>query len=495
MNFKLSTTKIEQSSAALLVVGSDAAAPKTGSSLDRIDKKLGGSLRKILKNEGFKGKNSESKFVHSHGPLKANAVLVIGLTYKDDGDLPMHPLEQLRQAAAAAARLANQKKCKSVAFDLSAWSDRTIDEADQVQAVVEGMELAVYRFEKYLKSQKVAVQSVDIFGAHSNTANRQAITRGQAIAEGTKLARDLVNTPACDMTPKRIAQESRRIRGINCRVYNRSEIARLKMNSFLSVSLGSEQPPALIHMTYRPRSRTKKSIAIVGKGVTFDSGGLSIKPAVSMETMKDDMAGAAAVVGLMATLSKLKPDCTVHGIIAATENMPSGNAVKPGDVVRAMNGKTIEVLNTDAEGRLTLADAIHFVLQKKPDLVIDMATLTGACLVALGERVSGIMGNDDELIDSLIETGDAAGELMWQLPLINEYADQIKSSIADVKNIGGRWGGTITAGLFLKQFVDDTPWAHIDIAGPSWTDKPLPYAPRGGTGCLVNTLTRFILDY
>ncbi len=499
MEFQLSRAKAESISGGIVAVTSDKEGIRKVSSLDQLNKKSGGHIARILKQEEFKGKKGQSKLIHNPGSLSCQAVLILGIAQKNGGDLAPNILEIIRQTAAAAVKTANQRKHKSLVFDLSAWPRKPFKEEELIQAAVEGMEMAVYQFNDYLSKdaiKKPTVKNVILLGVGTTANNKKAIQRGQAIAEGTILARDLVNTPAGDMTPRRLAAEAKKVGpGIQCRVYGKAEIAKLKMNSYLVVSNGSQEPPALIHMTYRPRAKTKKSVAIVGKGVTFDSGGLSIKPANSMETMKDDMAGAAAAIGLMKTLARVKPKCTVHVVVAATENMPSGSAFKPGDIAKAMNGKTIEILNTDAEGRLTLADALHFAIQKKPDVVIDMATLTGACLIALGDRCSGVMSNDDDLLDGLIDASEASGEMLWQLPLIDEYAAQIKSPIADVKNIGGRWGGTITSGLFLREFVGDARWAHIDIAGPSWTDRPLPYSIKGGTGCMVITLTRFILDY
>jgi leucyl aminopeptidase len=498
MNYKLSSAKAEDATTAVVTVGNATAKIKRGSTLERLDKKMKGHIGRILKQAAVKGKSGEANLIHSQGRLPCDAILILGSAYEAKGDLAPNRLELLRQAAARAARIANQRKYKSLSFDLSSWHHKDSKEVDQLEAIVEGMELGLYRFAPYkdTKEDKQTLTTVNILGASSSAANRHGLERGRAIAEGTQLARDLVNTPAGDMTPTRMGREAKKIaKGIQIRVYNRQEIAKMKMGAFLAVASGSTEAPALIHMCYRPKTKTKKSIAVVGKGVTFDSGGLSLKPATGMETMKDDMAGAAAAIGLMKTLSVLKPKCTVHVVVAATENMPSGSAVKPGDIARSMSGKTIEILNTDAEGRLTLADALHFVLQKKPNLVIDVATLTGACLVALGERCAAVMGNDQKLLKGLKAASQHSGERLWPLPLIEEYAAENKSPIADIKNVGGRWGGTINAGLFLREFVGDARWAHIDIAGSSWTDKELPYATKGGTGSMVSTLTRFILDY
>jgi leucyl aminopeptidase len=267
------------------------------------------------------------------------------------------------------------------------------------------------------------------------------------------------------------------------------------MGAFLGVAAGSEQPPKFIHLTYAPSGKRRRKVAIIGKGITFDSGGLDLKSAEGMLRMKDDMSGAAAVLAVMRALPALKPPFEVHGLIAATENMPSGSAIRPGDVLRAMNGTTIEVGNTDAEGRLTLADAICYAGEKiGADEVIDMATLTGACVVALGPLCSGLMASDQRLADRLLAAARAAGERVWQLPLIDEYKEQFKSDVADLNNTGGRNGGAITAGLFLREFAGRIPWAHLDIAGPAFIDKDAPLGPKGATGVAVRTILTYLTD-
>jgi leucyl aminopeptidase len=280
---------------------------------------------------------------------------------------------------------------------------------------------------------------------------------------------------------------------LKLRIYDRDACRKLGMGAFLGVAAGSEQPPKFIHLTYAPRSRARKRVAVVGKGITFDAGGLDLKSAEGMLRMKDDMSGAAAVLGIMHALPRLRPTVEVHGLIAAAENMPSGSAIRPGDVLRAMNGTTIEVGNTDAEGRLTLADALCYAnRQVKPDEIIDMATLTGACVVALGPLCAGLFTNEKSLGDRLLAAAEEAGERLWPLPLIEDYREFLKSDIADLNNVGPRGGGAITAGLFLKEFAGSTPWAHLDIAGPAFSEKDLPLAPKGGTGVAVRTLLSYL---
>jgi leucyl aminopeptidase len=309
-------------------------------------------------------------------------------------------------------------------------------------------------------------------------------------------ARDLVNTPAGDMPPAQIAREAQRMArsvGLTCKVWNESQLDKGGFGGILGVGKGSVNPPRLIELTYTGAG-TATPIALTGKGIAFDSGGLSIKDAKGMETMKYDMGGAASILATMKAIARLKPKINVIAAIPCAENLPSGSAQKPGDVITHRGGTTSEVLNTDAEGRLVLADALAFLAERKPELIVDTATLTGACVVALGTGISGAMGNDDALIRGLIAAGDASGEPIWQLPLHREYRQLIDSSVADIKNIGDRWGGAITAAWFLAEFVGDTPWCHLDIAGPGFSDRGTDLSPRGATGVPVRTLVRFVLD-
>ena len=326
---------------------------------------------------------------------------------------------------------------------------------------------------------------------------REGARVGGLMAEATVLARDLVNEPANALTAAALATSARtlaRAGGLRVRVYDRPGCERMGMGAFLGVNRGSEEPPRFIHLAYRPGRRVRRRIALVGKGITFDSGGLDLKTAEGMERMKGDMSGAAAVLGVMKVLPRLGPPVEVHELIAATDNMPSGSATKPGDVLRAMNGKTIEVNNTDAEGRLTLADAIGYARKVvKPDEIVDVATLTGAVAIALGPLCAGAMSNDEGLQQRILEAGQRAGERIWPLPLIDEYREGLKSEVADIRNTGPRGGGAITGGLFIKEFAETTPWVHLDIAGVAFTDKELPYAPKGGVGFGTRTLLTYLL--
>lgn len=370
-------------------------------------------------------------------------------------------------------------------------------------AAVESLSLASYRFAGYsskLKREQAQGQLRQVFIVVPKAARRQsqaAAARAQEIMAGVTLARELVNRPAAEIRPRTLAREAQAIarhhKNIKLKIFDRRQIAQLKMNAFLAVARGSDEPPMLIHLTYKPKQAAKK-IFIVGKGITFDSGGLSLKPAEYMENMKCDMAGAAAVLGLFSVLPRLNIPVEVHGVIAAAENMPSGRAYRPGDILRAKNGKTIEVANTDAEGRLTLADALAYASDFKPDAIVDLATLTGACMVALGETVAGLFGSNDELLENLVAAAKNTGEAVARLPMPAEYQGIIESRVADLKNIGNNYAGAITAAMFLREFVDEKiPWAHLDIAGPSFAEKPrLPYWDFGGTGYGVRLLAEYL---
>ncbi|HVC64665.1 MAG TPA: leucyl aminopeptidase, partial [Candidatus Dormibacteraeota bacterium] len=331
----------------------------------------------------------------------------------------------------------------------------------------------------------------------SQAAAGEGMRAGEIWAAAVCLARDLVNEPANVVTPAYLAgraQEIARAGHLGLKVLEREDCAKLGMGAYVGVAQGSEEPPKFIHLTYTPAGRARRRVAIIGKGITFDSGGLDLKSADGMLRMKDDMAGAAAVLGLFQALGRLKPPVEVHGLIAATENMPSGTAQRPGDIVRAMNGLTIEIGNTDAEGRLTLADALAYAVEHiKPDEMIDMATLTGAVVIALGQGVSGMMASDDGLASRVLAAADGAGERMWRLPLHDEYKDGLKSDVADLNNISSQRGaGAIVAGLFMREFTAGVPWLHLDIAGTAFTERDLALGPKGATGVGVRTLLTYL---
>ena len=459
----------------------------------RVDEASRGALADVLQAEKFGAKVGQVTHVHTNGRLPARRVVVVGL-----GKRAETTAEALRRAAAAGLRRARDLGARAVTVEV--LGDR-LPVRQRAQAVVEGAILGTYTFDRYKreKNDKLVetLQLAEPDGRHRREAGDGA-RRGEVFALATWFARDLVNAPANDVNPThlaRVATDIGKSGGLRVKVLDRVECRQLGMGAFLGVAAGSEQPPKFIHLVYTPAGRRRKRVAIVGKGITFDSGGLDLKSAEGMLRMKDDMSGAAAVLGIMRALPALKPGVEVHGLIAATENMPSGSAVRPGDVLRAMNGTTIEIGNTDAEGRLTLADAICYAAQKvNADEIVDMATLTGACVVALGPLCSGLFANDQGLADRLIAAAEAAGERVWQLPLIDEYRENLKSDVADMNNVGPRGGGAITAGLFLKEFAGERPWAHFDIAGPAFVEKDTPLSPRGATGCAVRTILSYLTD-
>jgi leucyl aminopeptidase len=406
--------------------------------------------------------------------------------------------EPLRRAAAGAVRRARDLGAATVAVFMPAAA---LSARDRAQAVAEGALLGTYRFDKYLKEKNgKVVRALTVLepDRRSAAAARDGVRIGRITAEATCLARDLVNEPANVVTPTFLARRATEIAkagGLTLRVLDRAECAKMGMGAYIGVAQGSEEPPKFIHLTYAPK-RPRRKLVVIGKGITFDSGGLDLKTADGMLRMKGDMSGAAAVLGIFEALPRLGLPVEVHGLIAATENMPSGTAQRPGDIVRAMNGLTVEIGNTDAEGRLTLADALAYAVKHiKPDEMIDMATLTGAVVIALGLGVSGLMANDDGLAGRLLSAADGAGERMWRLPLHDEYKEGLKSEVADLNNISSQRGaGAIVAGLFMREFTEGVPWAHLDIAGTAFTERDLPLGPKGGTGVGVRTVLAYLAN-
>jgi leucyl aminopeptidase len=457
------------------------------------------ALSALARTDGFKGREGDSLLVHPKNGLPVERAWLIGLGKRED-----FTLDVLRRAAARTLKLFEALGLKeTVLIAPKVGKNDGLDA--EFQALSEGIQLGAYRFDRYktpaeqgkVSPEKALILLGDTAEHDLFETAKKAVKRGRIYSEGTMLARNLINEPPSRMNPETLAGEAKILAraGIHVTIHERKDLERMGMGAILGVGVGGAVPPRLVELLYKPSGKAKKVVALVGKGITFDSGGLSLKPAQSMETMKDDMSGAAAVIGVFRALSELKPSIEVRGYLAIAENMPGGRAQKPGDVVKAMNGKTIEVLNTDAEGRLVLSDALSYACTKKPDVIIDIATLTGACVVALGHLISAVMGNDKELSDAIIKAGEQAGEKFWPLPLPKEYQQDIKSKIADLKNIGGRRGeaGTLIGGLFLQEFVTPgIPWAHLDIAGPSWSDSDQPYCPTGGTGHPVRTLLRYI---
>jgi leucyl aminopeptidase len=440
----------------------------------------------FLAERGFEGRPGEALAV----PSGRGTWIALGV-----GEPEKVTAEILRRAAAAFVRSAWRDTAGALTLLAAAPAD--LDPALAAQAVAEGASLAAYKFSRYKADPKPCrLESIVVLGTGDGA--RHGLDRGARVAAAVALARDLVNEPAKAMTPRRladIAAEIAEAEGLTLTVLDEAAIAAEGLGGLAGVAAGSHEPPRLIELVYDPPSPVG-TVALVGKGITFDSGGLSIKTAEGMETMKTDKSGAAAVLGAMSVIAALAPPVKVIGIIPATENMPGGSATKPGDVLTIRNGKTVEVLNTDAEGRLVLADGLSLAVEAGADAIIDVATLTGACIVALGRKVAGLMGNHQGWQDQVAAAAARAGEEVWPLPLPEDYRKQIDSEVADIKNIGGgRYGGALTAGLFLREFVGDVPWAHLDIAGPARSEDDEGYLQKGGTGFGVRTLVEAVTSF
>ncbi len=427
-----------------------------------------------IEEDKFEGKFDSTYLLPTYGKQPARKILAVGFGKRSE----FNP-NKLREATAKAIKKAMQMEAKTVAF---AYEDVDFDYSEQFTY---GALIADYTFDKYKTKKDKKVETVYV------NATKELVEKNEKICKAMKLARDLANEPAEYATPTKLAEIAQTL-GLETKIYEKEDCEKMGMGAYLAVAKGSSQPPKFIHMKYSCPN-PKKRIAIIGKGICFDSGGLDIKPASSMLTMKDDMSGAACVLGVMSVIKEFNPEVEVHGIIAACENMPGCSAYKPGDILTAKNGKTIEVDNTDAEGRLTLADALCYADELGVDEIIDLATLTGACMVALGTVAAGIVGNNDELVKNIIKVAGEQGERYWELPMYEEYKTTLKSDVADMQNTGSRWGGASTAGLFLKEFVDKSKWAHIDIAGVAHLDKPQNEFIKGSTGAGVRAILSYIL--
>lgn len=442
-------------------------------------------------------KNKQGDYVTFPAPKSARCKMVVVCLLSERG-APSD--DDVRNLAIRVGGLARSSGLERIAYFLdSALSNKKQPEAATYQAIGEGIAIGGYVFENHKGSKSEHGPATELYAYFTGRSTRpgivEAIANGFAIGDAQNRARTLVNEPANVLNPESYVEIARALaeeKGLEITVLDRDACAARNMNAFLAVGQGGGYEPHLVHLAWKPKN-PKARVALVGKAVTFDSGGLCIKPASGQATMKMDMGGSAAVVGAIAAAASIDLDVEVHAIFAACENMTGSKAYHTGDIIQASNGKTIEVLNTDAEGRLTLADALGYAGELKPDYVIDLATLTGACLVALGTNIAGLMGRNRSLVRGLKAAGERAGEKLWELPLDDEYKELLKSKQADLKNIGGRWAGAITAGLFLEEFVPEgVPWAHIDIAGPAWVDNPTATRAYGGTGFPVRTLVEWM---
>ena len=491
----------------VLVLGVPAGA-KLKKALAPLQKAVGAALAKALKRSEFTGKKGQLCDLPTAATgIKAGRIALVGL-----GDPAEITFAEIRRFAAKGARFARSINAVSATFALA---EVTADDFEG--ALAQGAILGAYRFENYKTGDRVSkfpLEKVAIAtGAKVNAAARQRADRGQRIAQAVCLARDLINLAPNDLFPEALAEYAQKVcaerkdAGLSCTVLKHAELKKRGMNLIDAVGRGSVKPPALVHMKYRPGSagtpgtpggsKNEKlpKLAFVGKGITFDTGGICIKPAAGMEEMKGDMGGAANVIALMAALAVTQPKAEIHGIIAAAENMPDGNAYRPGDIFTSYQGKTVEIINTDAEGRLVLADALHYAAEQQVDFILDNATLTGACIVALGPTVSGFYANRDPLAERVKAAAGRAGEAFWHMPLVEDLREMLKSDWADLKHMGDRWGGSITAALFLREFIGEVPWVHVDLAGPSMANKAYDVYAKGGTGHGVYTFLELIDDF
>ena len=461
-----------------------------------VDKALDGAISQLVSQGEIKGKLSEITIIHSLGRLPADRVVIAGLGKQAE----LTP-DRVRGVVAETCRLLRQKGVDNIATIAQGAGIVDISLESAAQAVAEGALLGVYLFRKHITKEAEHGEIKQLLIVVSDGANLPILERGankgRVLAEATNLARDMVNEPANYMTPSHMAEAAVRLAEayeLEINVLEREQMRDLRMGALLGVAQGSRQPPKLIVLNYRGSDSAEVDIALIGKGITFDSGGISIKPSEGMAEMKGDMAGGAAVMAAISAVAQLKPKINVTAIIPATENLPGGDALKPGDILTAMNGKTVEIVSTDAEGRLALADALGYARKLGAKSIIDVATLTGACRVALGNVYSAAFSNNRELEEKVIVAGGEAGELIWQMPMHEQYKEQNKSDVADIKNVGGKYGGAITAAQFLAEFVGDTPWVHLDIAGTSMSEKERAYLVKGATGVPVRTLVNLVLS-
>ena len=466
-----------------------------GGATGAVDQALGGTITNLIAEGEIKGKLNEVTLIHTLGRLELERVLVVGLGKKEK-----FTLDSIRGLMAETCRYLRKLGIKRAATIVHGAGTGGMEAEKAAQAITEGSILGLYTFRKHITKESEHGELQELLIVERDGSRlpilERGVKRGRILANAVNFARDMINEPANHMTPSDMAEIARGVaadHGLEFSILDREEMKNLGMGALLGVAQGSKQPPKFIILSYRGSDSSSSTLGLVGKGLTFDSGGISLKPSEAMDEMKSDMAGGATVIAAIKAIAEMKLRINVTALIPATENLPGGAALKPGDILKAMNGKTIEVVNTDAEGRLILADALSYARQLKLSPLIDVATLTGACRVALGDICTGAFGNNQEVVNKVIKAGEEAGEKIWQLPMFDEYKEQNKSDVADIKNSGGRWGGAITAAQFLAEFSQDTPWTHLDIAGTSFSSKERAYTLKGATGVAVRTLVNFAL--
>lgn len=462
-----------------------------------LDKALGGSLSELLQSKEFEGKAGEILVYHTQGKVPSKRLLFVGLGKKNN-----LTLDAIRQAMGHAVKRVRQTKAGAFAALVPAWTPRGHSALEVAQAMTEGAILGHYQFTAYRSDNgtPTEVGRMTLLAPQKAQLRQlgEGIRRGVATAEATVLVRDLCNHPSNVMTPSRIANEAKKVakeEALNLKILEQRDMEQLGMGALLGVARGSHEPPKFIVLEYNgSKKKNERPVVFIGKTITFDTGGISLKPAENMEHMKADMTGGAEVLAAVRAAARLRLPLRLVSILPVAENMPGGRAMKPGDIVKTLSGKTVEVQNTDAEGRLILADALAYAQRYNPAALVDIATLTGACVVALGQFAIGLFGTDEKLKAQVKKSGDKAGERVWEMPLWDEYFEQLRSDVADMRNIGGRGGGMITAALFLSKFAGDGPWAHIDIASTDWSERERAYIPKGPTGIGTRLLIQYLID-
>lgn len=474
-----------------------------GGATGAADKALGGAITDLIKKGEITGKYKETRIIHIRGAIEAERVLVAGLGKSTD--FTFEKIRHISAEALKAAKRVGATKIATIVHGAPPTSGQAgiagLDAEKSAQALVEGAILGTYSFKKYLTKpgNGKEIDELSILEADANKikAVEKGAKQGGILADATNFAKDLVNEPANTLTPTELARRAASVakeNGLESEILDKADMEKLGMGVLLSVSKGSDEPPKFIVLRYKGNN-SKVNLGLIGKGITFDSGGISIKPAEGMQEMKGDMAGGAAVIAAMAAIAKLKPKVNVTALVPAVENMPSGKASRPGDVVKAMNGKSVEIISTDAEGRMILADALCYANKLKLTHVVDAATLTRACAIALGNHYAGAFANDKGLMKRVSDSAAESGEKIWEFPLAEDYKEELKSDVADMKNVGSRYGGSITAALFLSDFIGKTPWVHLDIAGPAYSEKEDGYNTKGGRGFGVRLLVNLAMSY
>lgn len=456
-----------------------------------LDKALDGKLQQLLSAEKFTGKLGKCKLVPSFGTSKARQILIVGL-----GEKNKLSIEALRKVGMLIAKKSAEVNASSAALIIQKENLGEFTAAQRLQAITEGVLMGTYRFQTYKTEQQThPLKEVTFLSGAQTQAMQDALLAGQAIGEAVCLSRDLGNLPSNDLTPKAFAKCAEQVAkdgNLECKIYGPDFLKKQNMRMFLAVAQGAEEEPRLIHLRYKPNGKVKSHVALVGKGVTFDTGGISIKQAKGMGEMKADMCGAANVLATMQVIAATKPNVMVDAYMACTENMPDGKAYKPGDILKARNGKTVEIITTDAEGRLVLADVLDYVIESEPDYLIDLATLTGGCVTAVGEMYTALISNNQAFASKLLKSACNAHEYFWQLPFEKRYLDSITKGPADLQNAGGSRAQCATAAMFLSQFVGETKWIHLDIAASSWSDSETDIFPQYATGATIPTLVDFL---